>query len=633
MEFVDGLTLRQLLDADTLAPQEALAIVPQICEALQYAHDKGVVHRDIKPENILMDRSGQVKIADFGLAKLVGREGKDFTLTGSGQVMGTPHYMAPEQLEHPQSVDHRADIYSLGVVFYQMLTGELPLGRFVPPSRKVQVDVRLDEVVLRALEKDPDRRYQQASEVKTEVDTIRQTPQEGYQAGEAGTRPWPVAADDALEQARLRVQGPAIGLLITGILNLLVPLIVLAYLGLGTSLPHLFVVPMIVVLLASLCCSSLVISGALKMMRLEAYGLANAASILAILVSPTNLIGLGIGIWALVVLSRAEVRTAFDRREHGRPHVAPATPRQRKLGMTALVLCLASIPISLLIARIVSQPSVSQPSRMWFSVLMLFLLIELIALICGIAGRRSVAGKAAAFLSAFFLVLGVLLFFRVLQRQADRDFGGWPSVQRVGPSGLLETGPSPSTVSPPIWEIGPDGPMLADEFGRQTLELAPDEIHAVNGILQAAYREGFSLESQHTKQETRPNGHVVSRVDAFPAELQKIEDRLWSQLDPILVTHQKQLSARQNLASLFTGAQITKPGPIDWAGSGYSEIEIWRTGTWYCWEVRVLGTKMTGQGPALLEGLRRFWKEPAPEADEGAAKPTQIPAEQVESDQ
>ena len=100
--------------------------------------------------------------------------------------MGTPHYMAPEQLEHPQSVDHRADIYSLGVVFYQMLTGELPLGRFAPPSRKVQVDVRLDEVVLRALEKDPDRRYQQASEVKTEVDTIRQTPQEGYQAGDSG---------------------------------------------------------------------------------------------------------------------------------------------------------------------------------------------------------------------------------------------------------------------------------------------------------------------------------------------------------------------------------------------------------------------------------------------------------------
>src|SRR5450756_657136 len=171
MEFVDGLSLRQLMQQRRLASAEALAIVIQICQALQYAHEQGVIHRDIKPENILLDKKGQVKIADFGIAKLVEPESQDISLTGAAEVVGTPHYMAPEQIEKPQTVDRRADIYSLGVVFYEMLTGELPLGNFQPPSQKVQIDVRLDEVVLHALEKEPARRYQEASAVRTAVET------------------------------------------------------------------------------------------------------------------------------------------------------------------------------------------------------------------------------------------------------------------------------------------------------------------------------------------------------------------------------------------------------------------------------------------------------------------------------
>jgi serine/threonine protein kinase len=166
-EFVDGVNLRQLISGGRVSPREALAIVPEICDALQYAHDQGIVHRDIKPENILLDRCGRVKVADFGLAKIVAadapslgeagaansREGAHApdTLTDKGKVLGTLAYMAPEQVKHPDDVDHRADIYALGVVFYQMLTGELPGHRFEPPSRKIQIDVRLDEVVLRAL--------------------------------------------------------------------------------------------------------------------------------------------------------------------------------------------------------------------------------------------------------------------------------------------------------------------------------------------------------------------------------------------------------------------------------------------------------------------------------------------------
>jgi tRNA A-37 threonylcarbamoyl transferase component Bud32 len=167
MEYVDGVNLRDLLKDGKMAPEQALAIVPPICEALEYAHDKGVVHRDIKPENILLDREGRVKIADFGIASLVG---------ASGEKSGTPPYMAPEQ--EKGIVDRRADIYALGAVLYEMLTGERPTKDLVAPTRKVEVDVKIDEMVLRALEKEPERRYQTAGEFRTMVQTISGSPPE-----------------------------------------------------------------------------------------------------------------------------------------------------------------------------------------------------------------------------------------------------------------------------------------------------------------------------------------------------------------------------------------------------------------------------------------------------------------------
>ncbi len=171
MELVDGASLRQTIEAGELDSPAALAIVPPICAALQYAHDQGVVHRDIKPENILVDRNGTIKIADFGLAKIAGHEG-DLRLTRTQQAMGTPHYMAPEQIKNAGDVDHRADIFALGVVFYELLTGDLPVGRFPVPSQKVEVDVRLDEVVLRTLEREPNLRYQQASVLGADVESF-----------------------------------------------------------------------------------------------------------------------------------------------------------------------------------------------------------------------------------------------------------------------------------------------------------------------------------------------------------------------------------------------------------------------------------------------------------------------------
>jgi len=173
MEFVDGVNLRQMMRDRRLLPEEALAIVPPVCQALQYAHDQGIVHRDIKPDNLLLDKQGRVKIADFGIAKILGR-----SAPGAGEtreVLGTPRYMAPEQVQQPQRVDHRADIYSLGIVLYEMLTGELPATKLQPPSKKVQMDVRIDEIVLRALEQEPELRFQTATEFRTQVETVSST--------------------------------------------------------------------------------------------------------------------------------------------------------------------------------------------------------------------------------------------------------------------------------------------------------------------------------------------------------------------------------------------------------------------------------------------------------------------------
>ena len=173
MEFVDGVNLRQAMKAGRFTPTQALAVVPPVCEALQFAHEHGIVHRDIKPENLLLDKEGRVKIADFGIARMLNHDGSDIGLAET-QPAGTPQYMAPEQKGHRRT-DRRADIYSLGVVLYEMLTGELPVGKFQPPSRKITIDVRLDEIVLRALEQLPERRYQQARDVQTDIEYVTAT--------------------------------------------------------------------------------------------------------------------------------------------------------------------------------------------------------------------------------------------------------------------------------------------------------------------------------------------------------------------------------------------------------------------------------------------------------------------------
>ncbi len=329
MEYVDGVNLRQVLRDGRLTPEQALRLVPQICDALQYAHEEGVVHRDIKPENILLDRKGRVKIADFGLAKLLGRDTGSFTLTGSRQVMGTLYYMAPEQVERPAEVDHRADIYSLGVVFYEMLTGQLPVGRFPMPSEKAGTDAYLDEVVLHALEREPAQRYQHASDVKTDVE-----------APARRAAVWlPRAAPGDAELALHQLRGPANGLMVMGVLGPLGWLVALLtytlflYLDsrdrLGGNSWFWAVLdkgygPFLILFAVNAVVGGFLIAGARKMKRLEAYEFSVLSSLMAALqiATPTFPISFLMGGWALWVLRKPEVKAAFGLRL--RQSLAPA---------------------------------------------------------------------------------------------------------------------------------------------------------------------------------------------------------------------------------------------------------------------------------------------------------------------
>jgi tRNA A-37 threonylcarbamoyl transferase component Bud32 len=171
MELVEGDDLRKRLDRGPWGPEEALGVSLQVCDALQYAHEHGVVHRDIKPENVLIDPAGRVKLADFGLAKLIEPEdgGATSGVTASRQVVGTPRYMAPEQIENPRAVDHRADIHAVGLVLYEMMTGDVPFGRYELLSERVGTDEALDAIVGTCLARDPAERYQTVDALRGEL--------------------------------------------------------------------------------------------------------------------------------------------------------------------------------------------------------------------------------------------------------------------------------------------------------------------------------------------------------------------------------------------------------------------------------------------------------------------------------
>jgi len=179
MEHVEGSDLAaRLRTGGPLPPDEALRIVRQVCDALDFAHRQGVVHRDIKPANILLDAAGRVKVSDFGIAQFAHEETAR-GLTATGTLLGTPDYTAPEQLTPQAAVDQRADIFSVGVMLYELLTGQLPRGVFRPASELAPVARGIDAVLARAMQSEPGRRYSAITELTAELVESRPLPRRG----------------------------------------------------------------------------------------------------------------------------------------------------------------------------------------------------------------------------------------------------------------------------------------------------------------------------------------------------------------------------------------------------------------------------------------------------------------------
>ncbi len=185
MEHVEGSDVAKLIAAHgKLPPERARTITSQVCDALEYAHGHGVIHRDIKPANILIDGHGRVKVADFGLAKISSAaQGPALTMTGTSS--GTPDFIAPEVLMQAAGIDGRADIYAVGVMLYQMLTGEIPRGLFQMPGvlSGGEVDPHFDVIITKAMQTDPGARYQTATEMREALNAIPATPRASPSAG------------------------------------------------------------------------------------------------------------------------------------------------------------------------------------------------------------------------------------------------------------------------------------------------------------------------------------------------------------------------------------------------------------------------------------------------------------------
>jgi tRNA A-37 threonylcarbamoyl transferase component Bud32 len=550
MEYVDGVNLRHLLQGGRLQPQQALALVPQICAALHYAHEQGVVHRDIKPENILVDRRGAVKIADFGLAKLTRRSAAEFTLTGSQQVMGTLDYMAPEQRATPQEVDHRADIYSLGVVFYEMLTGALPLGRFAAPSQMAGVDGRLDDVVFRALEREPDRRYQRISEVQADVESIAH----GIPAALA-VRAAP--AHHTSDGVPLVVTFASAGLFLTGIVFAVQAFVVAVMIyfhapnmfppksgfpgDVLASDPDVFDMGFAGVALVACAISLTLLGGGYKMARQENYGFVLIAAILAMVPVPYHcIVGGFAGLLAVLVLCRKPVRAAFALNAQNLP------PARSLLGSVKSA-------VGSMLTMIVHRPTAQ-------------------------GNRTAVTPSSSRSRSWGLLPNAVVLLLTV-----GVGLLAWSFVDcvRLGLMPSRNIGPGAGSVRndvagfPP--SLGPVNRSLDFHRGRMWNVMDVNSAASVQEIFRSADDEYLKIEARHTTALAITDGVAVT-VHPFVEELKVLEERVWAQLEAVL--SEPQMAKTRKLlpirGSLFPYGKDTVTIQLKYVRSGFGDDWYWR---------------------------------------------------------
>jgi tRNA A-37 threonylcarbamoyl transferase component Bud32 len=605
MEYVDGANLRQVLATGRLQPQQALPIVAQVCDALQYAHEQEIVHRDIKPENILLDKRGRVKIADFGLAKLLRRSRNEFTLTGSRQIMGTLDYMAPEQRTTPQTVDHRADIYSLGVVFYEMLTGELPLGRFAPPSSKVGVDNRLDAVVFRALEREPDQRYQRISAVKAEVESIlrEDAPQP------TAARTLRIAESD-LALVQMQTRGPAGALAAVALLILIEACVAAALLDQNGQIQA-----WIPLSLPILIACAVILTGAFKLARCHGYEWVMIAVILCMLPLGYHFfLSLWVGIWVLRVLKRPEVRAAFalhlQQAQGARPgqKVAPAetAPNKRTPGrVRSFILSAFSLFAERsMLARLPAEEAAAASAVARSD----FASPEVPSSLSAPPRVRS-GGRFAAWSALGLCLLGLLAW--ALLRSKGWDDAATEAPRAPNDPGLV-------------------GLLVPDVHGLSMTARVPQGQKAnFERVLRGVDQEYLELEARHTSRQVDEEDHVHVTITPFAEELSSLETRLWAKMDTVYLANNHKMTPTKSGAhpvgpSDFVRKQLPSGLALFAFGQAKTCIEIWREDGWYHWKVTRECTDgqaecENGSNKELPRQYRRFWQDGPPlgTADQG----------------